>query len=173
MCYLGVDRQILCTHKRSNPEVAEVYHKKKSRDTWSPNRHLSLQSPFRSAHNDLNIPATTGSCPESPFVPASSAPTVIQPGYPLQCQTLAPSTSFSSLGRERSHRGLNLGIERVGDDSYVFGGQKLLHSQSDVSWRIVMTDHPTVYAHSVRPLLTHVIPLHLNISQYNFTLTVW
>jgi len=113
-----------------------------------------------------------GSCPESPFVPASSAPTVIRPGYPLQCQTLASSTSFSSLGRERSHRGLNLGIETVGDDSYVFGGQKLLHSQSDVPWRIVMTDHPTVHAHSVRPLLPHVIPLHLNIPQYNFTLTV-
>jgi len=123
MCYLGVDRQILCTHKRSNPEVAEVYHKKKSRDTWSPNRLLSLQSPFRSAHNDLNIPATTGSCPESPFVSAPSAPSAIRPKSPLRCHSLAPSTWFLSWGR-RSHWVLNQASKGVREDPDVFGGKK-------------------------------------------------
>lgn len=76
---LGIDRQILCTPKRSNPKAPEAYHKKKSRDTRSPNRHHSHQSPFRSLHNDLNISATPGSCPESPFVSAPSAPSAIRP----------------------------------------------------------------------------------------------
>jgi hypothetical protein len=114
-----------------------------------------------------------GSCPESLFVPASSAPTAIRPGYPLLCQIFAPLTWFLSLGRERSHKGLNLAIEGVGDDSHIYGGQKLLQSRSDVCWRILMMEHHVVHAHFVRPLLPHVLPLHLNTLQYNFVLTVW
>jgi len=123
MGYLGVDRQILCTHKRSNPEVPEVYHKKKIRDTRSPNRHLSLQSPFRSVHNDLNISATTGSCPESPFVSAPSAPSAIRTESPLRCYTFIPSIWFLSCGR-RSHRVLNQASKGVREDPDVFGSKK-------------------------------------------------
>jgi hypothetical protein len=114
-----------------------------------------------------------GNCPGSPFVPASSAPTAIQPGYPLLCQIFTPSTWFSSMGRERSHRGLNLAIEGVGDDNHDFGGQKLLHSRSDVYWCTVIMEHPVVHAHFVQPLLPHVLPLHLNTSWYDFALIVW
>jgi hypothetical protein len=59
--------------KRCYPKVPEMYQKKKSTHTQSPNRHRPLQSSsFGSVHNDLNVSATIGSCPGSPFVSASS-----------------------------------------------------------------------------------------------------
>jgi hypothetical protein len=48
---------------------------KKSRHTQSPNRHR----PLGSIHNNPNVFATIRSCPQSPFVSASSTPSVIRP----------------------------------------------------------------------------------------------
>ena len=39
-----------------------------------------------------NVSATTGSCPGSPFVSASSVPSAIRLGFPLWCQIFALST---------------------------------------------------------------------------------
>jgi hypothetical protein len=46
----------------------------------------------------------------------------------------------------------------MGDDHNIFGGQKMLHSQSGVRGCIVVMEHPVVRAPSAWPLPPHVLP---------------
>jgi len=108
-----------------------------------------------------------GRCPGSPFVSNVFSTFCNLACISTMVSNLHPLILILILGKRKSQRAKSgMGEEY---NCHVFGGQKLLHSQSGVPRHIVMMAHPCVHMPFIRPPPSLS---HLRTLQSNFTLMV-